>query len=249
MPIIQSMKDYIKSNLYLPRTEPLIANYADIGGNPDYYPQPSVSDVHNQFCANLDYKDTKSRSASRERFSDSNAKRIDQDLRSTAIAESISQQRSAYNKAELDGFLQACKIKKTILKERVTSAEIRLRELQRYHNVQKHLESKSEYFRPETTNYKWFKKLTVPSNTRIPSDEDKLRQIKQDRAVQNHNLNNLRQKIERLRVTEGQLLKQAGHLGKQENNLNLRLHLYENLVRENLALKSKLQKASIVLQS
>lgn len=212
----------------------------------------SVPDVQNKFNPNLDYKRNKSRSVSRERFSDATARKIDQDLRSTAMAESETNRRSTYKRIELEDLLRSCKIKKTILKEKLTSAEVKLRDLMRSQHIQRQIEGRAEPSSKIDTlfwkDYALFKKMNAVE-TRVPSDEEKLFQLKENRAVDNHNLNILRQKIERLRVTENQLLKQAGTLRKKETGLTSKLSMYENLVRENIALKSKLQRASMVLHS
>lgn len=212
------------------------ANYADIGGCPAFYPNLSVPDVQNKFSQTLDYKG-KSRSASRDRFSDSNARKIDQDLRSTAIAESVSAKEFSHKRADIEAFLQSCKIKKAILKEKLSSAELRLQDLVRDRKLYRLTDPLEKQARkPDPV-------------IRATTDEDKLKQLKQDRAVQNHNLNVMRQKIERLRVVEGQLLRQTHDLDKNHRELNGRLSRYETLVRENMALKSKLQKASMVLNA
>ncbi len=227
-------------------------NYADLGGNPEYYPNQAIQDVHNRFSPELDYKKRQSRSASRERFTDPSARKIDQDLRSTAIADSVSNRLSHYQKTEVDSLLQSTQIKKAILKDKLASAEIKLNNLLRAQNIQRKVEASIDVpmsFTMGAKDYPAFRKVSTRVESRASTDEEKLLKLKQERVVQNHDLNILRQKIERLRVTESQLAKQSTTLEKKEATLYSRLNLYEKLLRENVALKSKLQKAAIVLNS
>lgn len=227
-------------------------NYADIGGSPEYYPNLNIPDVKNEFTLALDYNKRHSRSPSSERFSNPNARKIDQDLRSTADAESTFIKQSNYQRSEADSLLHSCQIKKAILKEKLTSAEIKLGHLLRAQKIREQIEAATDVptsYTMAAIDYQAFKRLSAKPESRASSDEEKLLKMKEERVVHNHNLNVLRQKIERLRVTEGQLTRQSIALGKKEASLYSRLNMYERLVRENIALKSKLQKAAIVLSS
>ena len=210
-------------------------------------------DVRNKFCSNLDYRGSKSRSASRERFTDSTARKIDNDLRSTAVAESISNQRSSHNMVELEMLLRNCRVKKSSLKEKVDIAEYRLRDIIRSQYTQRLIESNYEGYRTESSylNYHiFYKKLNKNTPLKIPSDDDKLKQLKENRVVHNHNLNNLKHKIEKLRVSESHLLKESDYLHMHDLKSDSRLHTnYNSLSHENASLRYKIQSASRILNS
>lgn len=188
--------------------------------------------MQNKFIESLDYQG-KTRSASRDRFTNSTARKIDQDLRSTAIAESASNRASTYQQAELDSFLHSCKVKKAILKEKLASAEVKLQDMMRKRSYDRTISTKPSIVSPAPLDHG---KLT--SN---------LQTLKQTRAIHNHDLNAQRLKIDRLRATESRLLRQTADLDSARLKLDGRLSAYENLLRENLRLKSKLRTAASVL--
>jgi hypothetical protein len=237
------------------RGQHLPANYDDIGGNPQFYPTSANDGDRDKFCTTMDYKTrgtARSRSASRERYSDSQTRKYEDDVRISDLEEMKSQTVKLRKKAEVDNLVESCRIKNSMLKEKLRSAETKLRELMSNQAIQREIQAKSDSIMHDSRLWKDYKHVRKIASTFVqkPSsvaEEQKLAKLKEDRAVQNHNLNLVKNKIDRLRKTEGQLLRQSKHLAKEERSLYGKLTHYQDFARENLELKSRIKRASAVL--
>lgn len=193
----------------------------------------------------------RSRSASRERHTGSGRKHKEEELRSTNLDDFRSQTVKKRKQAEAESLVESCKIKNAVLKEKLRSAEIKLRDLIRNQQIQRQVQAKSGSMQQHTKL--WYDSKHVKDITSVfvkpssVSEEQRLSKLKEDRAVQNHNLNILQTKIERLRNTESQLIRQKDRLFKEERSLNTKLTKYQDLARENLELKSKVRRAAHAL--
>lgn len=215
------------------------ADYKNIGGNPDFYPSALDAPNLNNFSTAPDYKANRCKSATRDRFTNSTAKQIDEDLRSTAIDDAKTLARQYNSLSEAEDLVKSCRLKKAILKEKLYSAEIRLQDLMTKTYIQKPIYGarNNDPFtysgRNLWTENKFFKKHPSVSVLPIEKQEEKLAQIKEERAIHNHNLNVTKHKLDRIRGQEAPTVwRRVGNL--RETSRGSRFDFdYLQLAREN----------------
>lgn len=221
--------------------------YEDIGGNPNFYPEQDE-----RFNSSIDY-----RGHLIPRMRDSpkqSAERQDRRNRSPAGSEQRSfashkqpVNSDTLNYEEIDNHVQNCKVKRNILKNRLDIAEGKLKDLLKAQNFQRELEIQAELNDQEAQNQREsnkYSKLIQKERDRSVEEFEKLTRIKQDRSIQNHNLNQLKKRIDKMRLTESQLEKQTKLLMEEDQKIEVKLITYEDLIKENLELKSRLRRVA-----
>ena len=149
------------------------------------------------------------------------------------------------------------RVKRDILRDRLASAEKKAKDLARIRREQLALDQELELSRLEeqrmTGLLEAMKYGQRDGATRSDSKHKQvlgdLATLKAKRAMGNHDMNILRDKILRLRKTQGQLGTQLTRAETAVASGRDRLHLYQNLVRENLELKRRAVLAGAVLRN
>ena len=165
----------------------------------------------------------------------------------------ISKERFSVEASNSDPF----KIKRDILKARLSSAEKKHRELTQVREEQLALDRELEHMRAEDVRrHSLLQVLKYSQNESSISGIQKHKQnasdlanLKSKRVMANHNMNIIRDKILRLRKTHSQLESQLHQARSTEATNMQKLTRYESLVRENLDLKRRAVLAGAVLRN
>ena len=278
-PLRRRSQDHLKADLrdlnhrsfnHTDRTPMFPVHYEHVGGSPDYFPSATLQEQKDRFMTegtSQPVRDARAYELSRSQVSQagqtghfSHAHHGSHASQGSQVPAKVFTRRiPGRSRAEVEDLLEACKIKRNILKTKLESADLKLRELYRTDRYRQELDRLEDRIAQEGHGQTHGHARGGHGSGRYPSPHDhsdrstselqRLYEIRESRTVENHNLNILKKRIDRLRTTGERMEKRNRELVREDLALQQKLLTYEQLVRENVLLKSKMKKIDTIVSN
>jgi len=240
---VEREKSYIAS----PGRKYFEADYNNIGGNPEYFPDAYENEVQRgyPYSTSMDYQCEKRTSSPRRTYTETTI------VRRSSCSRSHSPRDHGYKNSysDVDTVLESCKIKRDILRHKLDHAEDRLREVARQQAFEEELNRSRARDRVLDTDYVQ-RDYDIPRNSHRERESSadefrRLKNIKETRTIHNHDLNLLKRNYDQLRAGEPSFNASRSYIFTDADTTGL--PAYRSLLNENSILKSKMSTAQRVL--